>query len=90
MVPCRTCSGEPRPAEPTAAAETRALLARLLEELPEQQRTVLVLRDLTGIPTEAVAETLGTTSSTVRVHLARARRKLREAYARNAAKEKMP
>jgi RNA polymerase sigma factor (sigma-70 family) len=50
-----------------------------LSTLPVRQRQVLVLRDWAGFETAEVARLLGMRSSTVRVHLARAREHLRRA-----------
>ena len=54
--------------------QVRAFLA----QLSERQRTVLDLVDLQGYPTDEVAEMLGMRPVTVRTHLMRARRVLRE------------
>lgn len=58
-----------------AAQETRRLLA-LLDELPEKERTALVLRELEGLSTAEVAEVLGSSPVTVRTQISRARLKL--------------
>ena len=59
----------------------RALLrydvVRALSDLPVRQRQAVVLRDWAGFETRDVAAMLGSTESTVRVHLARARGTLR-------------
>ena len=47
--------------------------------LPPQQRAAFVLRHIEGIPTSAVADALECTTSTVRSHVAEARRSLRAA-----------
>ncbi|MGH9464304.1 MAG: RNA polymerase sigma factor [Thermoanaerobaculia bacterium] len=56
-------------------------VSRILEELAaglsERQRAVFVLRELEGLPSESVAAILGCRPSTVRNHLASARRRLR-------------
>ena len=53
------------------------LLDRLAGELSHRQRTVFVLRDLEGFSTREIADQLSMTTSTVRVHLARARQHVR-------------
>lgn len=53
-------------------------LQAALSQLGERERAVLVLRELEGVPTAEVAEIMGTTESTVRVQIAKARLKLRE------------
>jgi len=49
----------------------------LLPELPEQQRQVVVLRDVEGLPAEEVASLLGISDANQRVLLHRGRARLR-------------
>ncbi|GAA6524470.1 SigE family RNA polymerase sigma factor [Intrasporangium sp. DVR] len=53
-VPC----GEPLP-DAMATSDTRDLVVRLLRQLPEQQRKVVVLRYYTDLSEQTVAEVLG-------------------------------
>ncbi len=46
--------------------------------LPPQQRAALVLRHYAGYETREVARIIGTSQATVRVHLSRGRKRLRE------------
>lgn len=62
-------------------AETRQLVQRLIAELPESYRTVLLLRDIEGLDTEEAAAALGTTPTAVKVRLHRARQALRSRLA---------
>lgn len=57
--------------------ETRALVRRLIGELPESYRTVLVLRDIEGLDTAETAERLGVTPTAAKIRLHRARQALR-------------
>jgi len=50
----------------------------VLRSLPGRQRWALVLSDLLGLPSEEAARVLGIRPSTVRVHLARGRTRMRE------------
>jgi RNA polymerase sigma-70 factor (ECF subfamily) len=59
-------------------AETRRVLEELLRELSPRERAAFVLRDVEGWPTAEVAEALGCRAVTVRRHLSRARRRLRD------------
>jgi RNA polymerase sigma-70 factor (ECF subfamily) len=52
-------------------------LVRALAHLSPKQRAAVVLHDALGYPAREVAATLGSTSAAVRVHLMRARRRLR-------------
>jgi len=53
-------------------------LLRALATLSERQRTAAVLHYIADRPVAEVASILGTTSGTVKVHLSRARHRLRE------------
>ena len=53
-------------------------IERALETLSRRQRTSLVLVDLLGLDSDEAAAAMGIKSSTVRVHLTRARAALRE------------
>jgi RNA polymerase sigma-70 factor (ECF subfamily) len=54
------------------------LVARAIERLPLKERTALVLHDIEALPTETVAQILGSSASTVRVQISSARAKLRK------------
>lgn len=58
--------------------ETRDLVRRSIENLPENYRIVLLLRDIEGKDTEETAELLGMTPNAVKTRLHRARMALRE------------
>lgn len=71
--------------EPEVAAirtETRRLLERKIDELPEAFRTVFVLRELEEMSVEEVAGVLGIPEATVRTRHFRGRAMLREALSR--------
>ncbi len=55
-----------------------ALLRRAIDALPPKERMAVILRDVEGLPTDEVASALGSSVSTVRVQLSRARMKLRQ------------
>jgi RNA polymerase sigma-70 factor (ECF subfamily) len=57
--------------------ETRALVRRCVDELPESYRTVLLLRDIEQLDTEETATLLGVNANVVKVRLHRARQALR-------------
>jgi len=66
------------PAEETTRNEETTLVHEALDELSENYRTVIELRDLKELSTEETAERLGLTRVNVRVRLHRARKKLGE------------
>jgi RNA polymerase sigma-70 factor (ECF subfamily) len=79
--------GDGHPAEPAAPwepvekllerQETRELVRRYIAELPEDYRTVLLLRDIEELDTEQAAEQLGINPGAVKTRLHRARQALR-------------
>ena len=60
------------------ATETRAILRRALDDLPDAYRAILVLRDVEGLTTEEVADITGESPAAVKSRLHRARTALRE------------
>jgi RNA polymerase sigma-70 factor (ECF subfamily) len=60
-----------------AMKEKQQRLVRLMQKLSRKQQRVLVLRDLENFTVEEIASIINCRQSTVRVHLARARLKLR-------------
>ncbi|MGH7243596.1 MAG: RNA polymerase sigma factor [Phycisphaerales bacterium] len=59
------------------SAELRQIVRAKMEELPEQYRAVLILRDVEGLDTEETAAVLGVTLDTVKTRLHRARQALK-------------
>jgi RNA polymerase sigma-70 factor, ECF subfamily len=57
--------------------ETRALVRAKIDELPDDYRIVLVLRDIEGLDTQQTATYLDITSAAVKTRLHRARQALR-------------
>ncbi len=71
---------DPRPGPEQSAhgRDLRLALSHALESLGERERTIFVLREIEGLSSREVARALGITAITVRRHLSRARRRLRE------------
>jgi DNA-directed RNA polymerase specialized sigma24 family protein len=67
------------------AAGFRGRLLAALADLGEPYKSVVILREVQGLPHREIGEALGIPEVTVRVHLHRGRRKLRERL-----KEDMP
>jgi RNA polymerase sigma-70 factor (ECF subfamily) len=57
--------------------ETRELVRKSIDRLPESYRVVLLMRDIEEMSTEETAEVLGITPTAVKVRLHRARQALR-------------
>ena len=71
-----------RPDMAAMRAELRTLLVRKIDELPEQFRTVFVMRDVEELSVEETAVCLDLPEATVRTRAFRARALLRESLAR--------
>ena len=59
-------------------AQRRELLAEAIATLPYKERASIVLRDVEGLSTEAVAGILQSSATTVRSQVSSARRKIRD------------
>ncbi|MBQ7570866.1 MAG: RNA polymerase sigma factor [Bacteroidaceae bacterium] len=55
------------------------LLRRLIDQLPEVQRTIMQLRDIEGLRYDEIARVTGLTETQVKVYLHRARTRVKEA-----------
>jgi RNA polymerase sigma-70 factor, ECF subfamily len=69
---------ESHPAPAAESADTLQRIGAALDELPPKLRTLVVLKDVYGLPHEAIAEELGISVPAAKVRLHRARRKLRD------------
>jgi len=70
------------PESPNRRAEVRDLLERMLETLPDQDRALLVLKEMEGFSVEELAVILDLNVNTVKVRLFRSRAKLMDVYRR--------
>src|SRR4051794_21094911 len=71
-----------RPDEQFQSEELRHQIQLAVDQLPESQRSVFLMRDVDGLSTEDTGELLGLTLPTVKTRLHRARLALREAITR--------
>ena len=60
------------------AREQLSLVRRLMDDLPEVQRTIMLLRDIEGKTYQEIAEALGISETQVKVYLHRARTKIKK------------
>lgn len=67
-------------------AELRQLVDRLMDELPEEERLMMVLKEVEGWTVEEIAEVLNLNVNTVKVRLFRARSRLVDFYRRRMNK----
>ena len=68
------------PLAPSERAEAKELVERMLERLPEQDRQLLLLKEVEGFSVEELAEILDLNVNTVKVRLFRARGRIMEHY----------
>ncbi len=68
------------PARSYAAREQRDAISLALAQLPERQRSLLLLRDAEGLSYAEIADVLGMSLAAVKVNLFRARHAFRAAY----------
>lgn len=73
--------GHDRAAREGLAPEERSALFDALQQLPQMQRTVVVLRHLVGLSVSETAEELGITGGTVKSHTSRGVERLRAVLA---------
>jgi RNA polymerase sigma-70 factor, ECF subfamily len=75
-------SADRPPEGPSERAEVKELLDWMLDKLPEQDRQLLVLKEMEGFSVHELAEILGLNVNTVKVRLFRARARLMDVYRR--------
>ena len=69
---------EPDPYQRAQLSEAQRALANALEQLSEEHKQVVILRDIEGLSYEEIAETMGTAPGTVKSRLNRARQSLQK------------
>ncbi len=69
---------ETAPVQPEDRQELYALLHKMLDQLPVQQKTAIVLRDLESIPYDKMAEIMKCSEQAARLRVFRARTRLRD------------
>jgi RNA polymerase sigma-70 factor (ECF subfamily) len=71
---------EQTPEEQMENRDLVALVARIIDRLPDMQRMVMQLRDIEGYQPEEIAEIMGCNTAAVRMNLSRARKKVKEIF----------
>ncbi|MEM1216705.1 MAG: RNA polymerase sigma factor [Bacteroidota bacterium] len=71
-------SPSPNPAQQAETSDTLSHVHALLQQLPEQHRATLQLRDIEGLSYQEISEALDMTLPQVKTNLFRARKALRE------------
>ena len=72
------------PEESALNSELRSTLEAALAELPEEQRTAIVLCDVEGLDYAEIAAVMKTSLGTVKSRIARARMRMREVMLRQS------
>ncbi|OGO56436.1 MAG: hypothetical protein A2V85_03495 [Chloroflexi bacterium RBG_16_72_14] len=85
-VAAMTADDEPRVADPTTAVGDRQALERAFDRLAVDERAVLVLHHLDGLPVADLAAVLGVPTGTAKSRLFAARRSLERALAREGGR----
>jgi RNA polymerase sigma-70 factor (ECF subfamily) len=75
--------GGPEPEDTLEQDELRGLLDQTIAQLPEHQRTALVLVDRMGLAYKEAAQVMNVRLGTVKSRVARARREMRELLLEN-------
>jgi RNA polymerase sigma-70 factor, ECF subfamily len=73
----RQAGSAPDPERIAGSGEASRALLRALEDLSEADRTVIVMREVQGLPYDEIASTLGVPLGTLKARLHRARERLR-------------
>ncbi len=68
----------PEPYQVIEQTDMSLRIKKMIAKLPEQQRTVIQLRDVEGFEIDEIAKTTGLTANAVTVNLSRARQKISE------------
>lgn len=71
-------SSEPTPVQATLSMETKELIFEALNKLPDEQRIVLILREMHGLDYREIARTLNIRQGTVMSRLFHARQRMRQ------------
>jgi len=75
------------PLEQSGQKDMVSQVKKIINRLPEQQKTVILLRDIEGMELNEIAEITGFQMNYIRVNLSRARKKVRESFQRIEAYE---
>jgi RNA polymerase sigma-70 factor (ECF subfamily) len=75
-------SADRPPESPSERAEVKELLDWMLDKLPEQDRQMLILKEIEGFSVHELAHAMGLNVNTVKVRLFRARGRIMDVYRR--------
>lgn len=78
----QTADSTPLPDEQLDQRQRLGIIRNLIDQLPEVQRTIMLLRDIEGHRYDKIAQVTSLSETQVKVYLHRARTKVREALTR--------
>jgi RNA polymerase sigma factor, sigma-70 family len=87
-IPVNAEDSAPNPHQVTEQTDTLGFINRLIDELPEMQRTILRMKDVEEIEIGEIAAIMSISENAATVNLSRARKKLREMIIANQQQEK--
>lgn len=70
----------PDPYEQVVRSENREIIRTIIEELPDELRSLVKMRDIEGIPYEEISVRKGMNVNSLRVAISRARRIIKDKY----------
>jgi RNA polymerase sigma-70 factor (ECF subfamily) len=83
-------SHSPPPVDSARRVEMRQLVERMLDELSEEDRMMLVLKEVEGFSVEEIGRVLDVNVNTVKVRLFRARGRLMDVYRKRLRERRRP
>jgi RNA polymerase sigma-70 factor (ECF subfamily) len=90
VVPSHSGGARKSQADASDRADQRQLLDKLLDELDETDRSMLVMKEVSGFTVEEIGQVFGLNVNTVKVRMFRARGRLMEAYERRLKARPVP
>ncbi|WP_352422193.1 sigma-70 family RNA polymerase sigma factor [Proteiniphilum sp.] len=86
-IPADTEYNAPTPYQQVEQSDMMNHIAKMIDELPEMQRTILRMKDVEEMELKEIAQIMSMTENAVTVNLSRARKKLRDMIMHSQQKE---
>ena len=88
-IPANAELDSPNPHQLVEQSETVGAISRMIDSLPEMQRTIVRMKDVEDMSVSEIADVMSVSENAVTVNLSRARKKLREIILTNQKQEEM-